>query len=212
MINDIKEKIDDADNKEDILKIIDEYNIKKTSLKDIYLIDDEYIMIYDGNDIYADIEKIINWIYDVDIDEYKKLFKYNFNRDFWSSPDILYHATNDANVKSILQKGLLRSNSTRGSYNKNVGLAIFTVNNIDLLKNGSYGENIFEINSLMMKNDGFMPFVSEEPTVEEYNIRTLILNKLGLSESEYLSFDNEYYIETIIIYDDVPKKYLKLLN
>ena len=54
------------------------------------------------------------WIYDADVEATFPHHEAEFNKQFWSHPVPLYHATTEQNVQSILQYGLTPESKTRG--------------------------------------------------------------------------------------------------
>jgi hypothetical protein len=141
-------------------------------------------------------------------------FEEEVNTKFWQRPMILYHATKDDNVQSILNRGLLAKNDTRGIYNRFIHSAIFTVSDINLLTdNNFYGENIFSINTIQMKKNGFMPHVSIEPSFLDLRKKSYIAAKIGFDEydGDFIGDSGEWE-ETFIFHTSIPKEYLTLIG
>lgn len=143
----------------------------------------------------------------------------DFSKTFWESPIPLYHATSDENVENISKRGLLARSFTRGIGNRNTGAAVFTISgeNYDdihsaLLKLNSYGESVFEIDTAAMKQDGYMPDVAKEDPISEGELKISLAN---LIDYEYYGGDDynsgEYFPDTVIIFGNIPAKYLNLL-
>ena len=132
--------------------------------------------------------------------------------DFWTSqdrPSVVYHATTQENVDSILTNGLNPMNKTRGISNRGTPSAIFTSENPDDI--GSYGNYIFEINLDQMFNDGYTPSASKETPVEESQIKGQLAWKLGVENYEPQDYSTEgIYDSTIVFYGSIPAKYIKL--
>lgn len=136
----------------------------------------------------------------------------DFNKEFWQDPSPLYHATEKYNVELIQKQGLHPSNKSRGTYNRNVSSAVFTVSDVGRLEEGSYGEAIFEIDTAAMKRDGYEPPVGEEPAIEENRMRSALAWKIGLRDWESTEPDDGEWEETVIVYGGIAPKYLTLLD
>ncbi len=139
----------------------------------------------------------------------KYILNEDFNEGFWKSPSILYHGTSSDNLESIKENGLESRNQSRGISNKGTSNAVFT----SLEKNmpEQYGDVLISINTHLMKQDRYMPYVSlEEPIIEYESIESL-KNLVGCQE---YSNDLEHGIDydTIIVFGDIPYKYLTIVN
>jgi hypothetical protein len=141
----------------------------------------------------------------------------DFNQLFWQYPRNLYHCSPKENLESIQKFGLQEKNETRGfSSNKYIGRAIFTTQEFEELDHlqSSYGELIITINTKQMKTDGFILEVEREPDWERAEKLTSILHKLGKDKYE----DASRYVDssegtspfTVIVYGNIPPKYLKI--
>lgn len=146
-------------------------------------------------------------------DEFKELgIPYpDFNKRFWSHPETLFHATKEENIPVIQSEGLKPQNRTRGLSNRGVRGAVFTTSNWDDLALGSYGDWILEIDTAAMKRDGYTPFVSQEPDVEEAEVRSALAHRLGIENYEY-QVEHGMGMETVIVHGAIPTKYLKLVK
>ncbi len=133
----------------------------------------------------------------------------NFNESFWKAPELLYHGTSDKNAKSIMKIGLKPSFETRGLNNSHIGNAIFTSSNSEFVQD--YGDVVIEINTIKMKEDGFMPEVNLEPEVLEYEHANILYGFFDIEYSGDIS-DSGISPETIIIYEAIPPKYLKIVS
>jgi hypothetical protein len=135
----------------------------------------------------------------------------DFNARFWERPQELYHATPDETVPVIQQIGLRASNKTRGISNRSIGSAVFTSSEIDDLADGSYGSSVFSINTSRMKQDGYTPVVSQEPDVEEAEVKGALAYELGIENFEaYIEQGMGHY--TVIIHGAIPPKYINLVE
>ena len=157
-----------------------------------------------------------DWIYTIYEHElYNYVPPKDFGKTFWDEVGpgyTLYHGTDSANIEAIMKKGLSPRDKTRGINNRFTGSAIFTSDDPNSIT--SYGDAIFEINVGQMKQDGYMPNVSKEEPMEEANMRQEFADMLGLENMDFVS---EYaseglYDTTIIFYDTIPSKYLRLME
>lgn len=134
------------------------------------------------------------------------------NKEFWDFPQTLYHATSDSKkLESILKNGLKPKNETRGLSNRHIGNAIFTSLEpaaIDAYVGKTGG--IIQINTIQMKKDGYTPRVFYEPEVEEQKMLSILYSLVGIEQfHDYSSGIDE---NTIILKDEIPAKYLKLMD
>lgn len=152
------------------------------------------------------------WINSADVSRVATEFgiEQDFNASFWAHPAPLFHATSEENVDLIRQEGLNPMQKTRGLSNRGVGGAVFTVNELEDLGDGSYGNDIFEIDTPAMKADGYAPTVAQEPDVEEYELASSLAHRLGL-EDFHRDSEHGMLPSTVIVYGAIPAKYLKLL-
>ena len=130
--------------------------------------------------------------------------------DFWQhnlQGFVLYHATPNENVESIMREGLNPMNRTRGIANRSTGSAVFTSDNPDDID--SYGEVVIAIDVGAMQADGYTPAVAQEEPIEEQNLKGNLAHQLGLED---YSWDVESGISetTYIFYDSIPPKYLRV--
>lgn len=131
----------------------------------------------------------------------------NFNNEFWENPPSLYHATPDENVEDIQEDGIFGTSGT-GLGNRSVSGVFTSTEPTDI---DSYGNNVFEINTDAMKQDGYTPFVGQEPDIEKDEKIKSIMHAFGLSDR-----DAPYDIEsgmsatTIIVHGKIPPQYLTL--
>lgn len=197
------EKCNDIKQAENVLKL---YKFKTKILKDV-------VVIYVGNETFIldkslTIKNPYDWIwsiYDLDLDNYVP--EINFNKKFWQYPQILYHTTSKNNVPFILEKGLVVKNETRGIDNRNTGAAVFTSENPDELE--PYGDTLIEINTPLMKKDGYMPNVNREDPIIEAEKRESLARMIGLENFE-VEIEQGISPSTVVVYDNIPPKYLKI--
>lgn len=216
-----QELLDEVHGRSDLMRLLKMYGLK---WKQIDFSEEAIITLVLGSNLYIidDLEnpalkEATEWLWD--ISNYGRLDNYmpseDFSKNFWDdlgNNSVVYHATTEENKDSILRNGLGVRDKTRGINNRSTGAAIFTSDNPDDIS--SYGDVIFAINLSQMKRDGYMPEVSREGPVEEVERLESLAHKIGVegfSASE--SNDSEgLYPSTIIIYSDVPAKYLSLYN
>jgi len=127
--------------------------------------------------------------------------------DFWDDPSPLYHATEEENVDDIIIEGLEPRSETRGMTNRWVGASVFASLSPDNLD--SYGDFIFEINTMAMKRDGRTPMVMLEPDVVQYDAATALLRKLDMEEDYPVDAEQGMDLDTVIVGGAIPAKYLK---
>lgn len=216
-----QELLDDIHGRNDLMRLLKMYSLK---WKQIDFPEETLITIVLGSNLYIidDLEnptlkEAKEWLWDTS--NYGRLDNYippeDFSKTFWDNlgnNSVVYHATTEENKESILRNGLGVRDKTRGINNRSTGAAIFTSDNPDDVS--SYGDVIFTINLSKMKKDGYMPEVSREGPVEEAERLEALAYKIGVEDFIATeSNDSEgLYPSTIIIYGDVPKKYLSLYN
>jgi hypothetical protein len=141
----------------------------------------------------------------------------DFNKLFWEYPRPLFHCTTPEKYKLIISSGQLRPmNVTRGINNRSVGHSIFTTmedEEINSLRE-YYGNIVIQINTHQMKKDGITPFVSKEPEVETAEKLAFVFTKLGQPKevSQFVDYSGGISEYTVIIYGNIPVKYLSLLD
>lgn len=205
----ISSLIEDAKGLNEVLTVLKNSNINYRVInfgsEAIILLPDAELVIYDFEQGYGSVEDAREFIYSRHAENLKQ--HENFNQEFWKNPVVLYHATTEQNLELIKQSGQLRKEcKTRGIGNRSVGCAVFTTMNHEDLLTGSYGNEIITIDTKKMKADGFMPFVSKEPEIEELESNRNLAYKLGIE----IEFDEpgDLFMDTVIVYDNIPLKYL----
>lgn len=145
-----------------------------------------------------------------------------FNREFWDDPGsqpTLYHATQDDNVASIQASGLEPAHIARGLSNRSITSAVFATQNRADIEDGSYGDNIFEINVAQMARDFAdekreLPYVTQEPNVTEREAMGALAHAIGDNGelADHLhEEDSGVFLDTVIFHrGTVPPKYLTL--
>jgi hypothetical protein len=173
----------------------------------VYKIDDT-IIIWDGKDIYPEIENIYDWLSTVDVDKIYPKYEQNWNDSFWKYPPVLYHSTPSKNIESIMQHGLVVKNETRGIGNRSVGSAVFTTTDYESAAAGHYGDTIIIIDTKELAKNPKRPYASEEPQISETNMRSALARILEIEYNE----DEESGIspDTIILYGTIEPQYLSI--
>lgn len=193
-------------------KVVYVYNIKKET-NDFGRLKPRYVLELGDNGF--DRTEASDWLNDIiTYDRAHEYFNVDFeqktNDDFWEYPSTLYHATDSQeNLDSILENGLEERSESRGITNKFVGNAVFTSVDPESIQDyaGSDG-GIVSIDTNMMKQNGYTPFVGVEPEVLEKEVASALANKLGIDyEQEYL--DSGMDPNTFIVHGDIPAKYIK---
>src|SRR5690606_17991520 len=109
----------------------------------------------------------------------------------------------------INQIGLSKSNKSRTISNSHVGDVVFASENPEIIS--SYGDVLFRLDMQAMKQNGFMPYVSREPQIEDYYIRNQIARIVGMNDFHY-DLDSGVHSDTVIIHGDIPSEYLSIMN
>ena len=146
----------------------------------------------------------------------KLRYHHDFNVEFWEYPQTLYHCTPTENVAAIKTKGLTCQSKTRGINNRSVGHAIFTTQEEEEVEHvrQSYGPVVFAINTRAMKQDGFTPFVTHEPEVDEALELEFIFRKLGheVDLDRFIDSSGGISQYTVIVHENIPPKYLTIVE
>lgn len=132
----------------------------------------------------------------------------NDGDDFWEYPQTLYHGTDSSNVESILKHGLEVRNKTRGISNRGTGAAVFTTTNPEYASE-NYGDVVFAINTKKMKANNYMPPVSVEEPIKEYEAMRALASYFEIEYEGDIEHGIDY--DTFIIYGNVPPEYLEII-
>lgn len=144
----------------------------------------------------------------------------DFNKAFWGMNHMpkLYHCTTPQAYDSIKTQGLKMKRHRRGAIsNRHVGPAVFTTMEeleVDFFKS-YYGPIVLIVNAQQMKDDGFTPYVEMEPDWYRARMLEFVLNRLGDDQADaslYVDSSDQNTEGTVIIYSDIPVKYLSLAN
>lgn len=202
----LPECLEDAINEEELTGFLQKLNIEyeKPKLKTSIV-----VFPYDGElYVYDNIVKLAKqWIYEIDVDKY---VYQDYNEDFWRfaiDETVVYHGTTPENLNNIWAKGKLEKKyKTRGISNRHVGPCVFCSCEKD-----SAEQYVVVIEVLVgrMKCDGWMPEISIEPAVQEYEARESIASLIGLDDFSQ-DLESGIYPDTVIFHEDIPIKYLRL--
>jgi hypothetical protein len=208
-------EIEDLEGKDAILQYLQAHGKDPEVVK---LGNDEYI-IWDDNIIdpeYPRVKSKNDWVYSMEgnrlVNTLTGAIEDKFNTEFWENPQVLFHATPTENVEDIKVNGLKSQHKSRGMANRHIRGAVFTSTEPDWITH-SYGPSVITINTRLMKQDGFMPYVTKEPNHTESDVINFLLRKIKASERE---LDRDYSNarsegttdDTVIIHSAVPAKYL----
>lgn len=184
----------------------------------IKLGDYEYI-IWDDNIIdpeFPRVKKKSEWVYSNEgqrlVNAMTGAIEDKFNIEFWKHPQVLFHATPTANVADIKVNGLKATHKSRGMANRHIRTAVFTSTEPDWITQ-SYGPSVITINTKLMKQEGFMPYVTKEPNHTESDVINFLLRKIKAPERDldrdYANASSEGTTDdTVIVYSAIPAKYL----
>ena len=196
-------------------QLLDRHNIECQSMtinnKEILVIYDATIYVTDEPyDSWPRIKEANEWINSMNEMELE-IYVPEEEHNFWESPEYLYHATNIDNIESIKRTGLRVEDRTRGISNRGMGAAIFTSFSPEDIS--MYGDIIIEIDTVQMKKDGYMPRVSGESPLEESDRKSKLAYIIGLENYIPDEYAGEGYSDsTIAIYDNIPRKYLRIIQ
>lgn len=127
------------------------------------------------------------------------------------NPGLVYHYTNEDNLKKIKKTKELRPSFGSGLTNRNAH-GIFCSVSPDTYADGVYGDILLEIDLNSFKeSEGLTKLDLEpEPDILESSINATFAHKLGFVDySEYVSDDMSS--ETIIVGHVIPIKYIRIL-
>lgn len=174
-------------------------------------IDDEKYVVEDGNSQihYSEANDWIN-----NASEYPGDYFKDYSESYWDqvhNGDLVYHATTEENIETILKEGLLAGDKTRGISNRSTGAAVFASENIDEIS--SYGDIVLSINIGQMKSDGYMPHAQREEPVIEADIKNALASSIGLDDYQE-EYDSSGGISqsTVVFFGNIPIKYLKRIQ
>lgn len=188
------------------------------------------IMVYDKNAVLEDkgddegdeidIDRLFYNDYYLEKIASRMEYDDDFNKQFWSQHylPILYHCTTKENYDKIKIEGLKMKSDSRGATsNRHIGKAVFTTAEeleIPFFKS-YYGPVVIGINAKQMKADGFMPDVEKEPDWARAEMLEFVLKKLDRENAEasmYVDSSDQNTQWTVIVYSDIPIKYLSLIE
>lgn len=172
--------------------------------------------IFDGWNMTDDKEA---WVWDYNYIDLLDMYNYDpeeWSRDFWRSigpRSKVWHNTIEDRWEEIEESGELRvARETRGITNRSTNAAIFVTTNPDEAAYGTYGPVELEIDLYAMKRDRYMPMVVEEEPVVEQRYRDALAHLLDIElYDSHINMDGISY-DTLIIYDDIPLKYIERID
>lgn len=210
--------VEDFETKNEILAYLTEHGKEPQVIqlgKEEYIIWDDKIV----DPEFPLVKEKREWIWDHDARRIREalqdLIEERFNKAFWMYPEMLYHGTPEENVESIKQFGIKMQHKSRGLSNRHIHSAVFTEKSPEFC-GYHYGPAVFEINTPQMKADGFMPFVTKEPNHIESDVVNFLAHKIGAwtpdKDRDFAQSQSEGTTEdTIIVSDNIPAKYVKLI-
>lgn len=225
----VPSKIEELDGKEEVksyLKSIDvDFHKESINNKSIFILFREgYIIEFEGQfPVVYELKRFIReksssrHFYDFTGVDWRKHYTNEFWENVGTIPDYnkLYHATKEKYVDDILKNGLKAKNKTRIPTSKIRKNAVFAVLNPSMLQDEVYGGKVIIIDTLKMKNDGFTPLVGREKDWERQDRARYLQSKLNIyGQIERMVPAGEggsgSWRDTIVIYDDIPPKYISL--
>jgi hypothetical protein len=145
----------------------------------------------------------------------------DFTKQFWHQYycPMLYHCTVPENYERIKLEGIRPRKERRGAIsNRHIGPAVFTCIEEEVsFFNQYYGPLVIEINTKQMRADGLTPYVEQEPDWARARMIEFVLKKMGKDDSEseaarYVDSSDQNTEGTVIFYDPIAVKYLKLVE
>lgn len=131
---------------------------------------------------------------------------------FWDgsgNPPLVYHATDEDNVESILAHGLNPDSRTRGSANRWVGAAVYT--SFDPYRISAYGDTVLVIDTAAMKRDGVHPRLDIEPSIRDYEEMTSVAYAVGAEDYPIDMADDSEDYDTLVMFGWIPPQYIRVL-
>ena len=133
----------------------------------------------------------------------------DFSADFWANPVPVYHCTTEENTASIATDGLKCARKTWGVCNRHMAASVFTSSELDDLTDGSYGTEIYRVDTRAMKADGCMPMVEKEPDASDADTMRNLAWMLGCEDFEP-TIEQGISESTVIFRGPIPARYLTL--
>lgn len=171
-----------------------------------YFLADDWMVTWDG-DAYPEIDHVEDFVLNAKLNDIYADADEEFNRQFWAHPQILYHATKETYAADIETQGLIPRNLSRGLSNRWMGAAVFTVEDSELLLDGSYGEVIFAIDCPALKTalpQDALPFVTRDPAIQEQSLRARLAHALGTEPPEIVSASEGIWESTVVFHGPIP--------
>ena len=169
----------------------------------------KWYVVEKENNTYSYYRDAYDWVRD----KVSNSFEYfDEEEDFWKGIGpgaIVYHATEEENAESILQNGLEARDQTRGIANRSTGPAVMASWQTEATS--SYGDHIFAINLGQMKQDGYMPNVQQEDPISEAEAEQALARGIGIKDHD-VDVESGIDPDTVVIFGDIPPKYLELFE
>lgn len=211
----LSDQIEDAQGYNAIAQILDQNGVtywKPRTLKPILVYDDNGLYVVD--DFNSPWPKAADeWVWDQDPGDYVRC--HDFNEEFWQSAhrsQFLYHGTTPEAWEGIQEaQAILPGDRTRGIGNRSTGSAIFLSETLEYVKQHYNGGIILGVNVAKMKQDGYMPHVSREGPIEEYECRGALAHAVGIEDfvqDEEAGIDHD----TVVCFDKIPLKYVSQIS
>lgn len=165
-------------------------------------------IIEDYSSEYPQVREANDWIWRIN-DMYLPMYFYIEEKDFWSGVGNyfkVYHGTKKENIELIKRNGLLVKKDTRGLSNRHTPPAVFA--SLDPSGTESYGDVVIDIDLAAMKKDGYTPPIEQEEPVITSQLREALAHLIGLEDYSYYEEDSGISSETIVIFGNIPPKYL----
>ena len=162
---------------------------------------------------YPDMLEAEEWLYRVGGDNaWQYVDARDFNGEFWDDAgegQKAYHGTYEENLNDIMLEGIAPMDKTRGIENRSTGAAVFTSPTPEAAF--EHYPIVLEIDIGRMRMDGYMPNVSKEGPIDESEALGTLAHKIGLDDF-YADYEQGLDPETVIFYDTIPKRYIKVLK
>ena len=186
----------------------------KMKEKIIYVEEEAKVIDYSvkNNQIFANISDAQEWIDGISelyLDDYLEIPE----TDPWENLETCtaYHGTTIENAELIMKEGLGQRNETRGLTNRSTGSAVFLSESYDNTQ--YYYDVVIEVDLCQMAEDGYTPRIEKEAPYAEAQLRSQLAHKIGFEN--YMADEGQgdgIYGDTIVVFGDIPPKYLNIVN
>lgn len=212
----VADLIEDAQGYDQIVQILDQNGVNhwQPRTKKPVLVYEDSDTLYVIDDFDTPWPKPAEeWVWEQDPAEFVRCGE--FNQDFWQSAHrqrFLYHGTTPEAWEGIQHDGaIVPGERTRGVGNRSTGMAVFLSETLEYVKQHYNGGVILGVDVAKMKQDGYMPYVSREGPIEEYECRGSLAHAIGIEDFVQ---DEEAGIEhdTVVCFDKIPIKYVSQIT